>query len=220
MCKAVFFLIKRFLTPPSCTNNYWQTRRLRRFLDSHHGILLNIGSKSRSLGDKAIYLDVQPGAHVDLVCDIHALPIKDNTVAGIVATAILEHVHSPIQAVKECYRVLSAGGGIYASIPFMYGFHADPNDFQRYTHIGIRSLFSDFEILEVAKTRGIGSTLAGIMGEFFSILFCFNNETVYRCLRYAFGWVFFLLKYLDFLTVNNRFEYIIASGFTIIARKK
>jgi SAM-dependent methyltransferase len=172
------------------------------------------------LGDKVIYLDVKPGAHVDLVCDIHALPIKDNAVTGIVATAILEHVQSPIKAVKECYRVLSAGGGIYASIPFMYGFHADPNDFQRYTHVGIRSLFSNFGILKVAKTRGIGSTLAGIMREFFSILFCFNNETIYTCLKYAFGWIFFPLKYMDFLTVNNHFEHIIASGFTVIAGKK
>lgn len=118
------------------------------------------------------------------------------------------------------HRVLSAAAGIYASIPFMYGYHADPNDFQRYTHVGIRKLFSDFEILKVVKTRGIGSTLAGIMREFLSIIFCFNNEAIYKCLKHAFGWAFFPLKYVDFLTVNNRFEHIIASGFTVIARKK
>lgn len=212
--------IKSFITPPSPTNNFWQNKRLRRFLDSNHGILINIGSKSRSLGDKAIYLDIQPGPHVDVVCDIHALPFKDKVIGGIVATAILEYVHSPIKAVAECYRVLSVGGGIYVSIPFMQGYHADPNDFQRYTHVGIRKLFSDFEILEVVKTRGIGSTMAKILAEFFSIMFCFNNEPVYKGLKYLFGWVFFPLKYIDFLTVNNRFEHIIASGFTVIATKQ
>ena len=212
--------IKEYLRPPSLTNSYWQNRRLRKFLDSHHGILLNIGSKSRSLGDKAIYLDIQPGPHVDVVCDIHALPFKDNMSGGIVATAILEHVHSPIEAVAECYRVLSAAAGIYASIPFMYGYHADPYDFQRYTHRGIEKLFSEFEIEHLLKTRGVGSTMAGMLREFFSIAFCFNNETLYKCLKHAFGWIFFPLKYVDFLTVNNRFEHIIASGFTVIARKK
>ena len=220
MPNSLLFLIKRFLTPPSTSNNYWQNMRLRRFLDSHHGILLNIGSKSRSLGDKAIYLDIQPGLHVDVVCDIHALPFKDNMIGGIVATAILEHVHSPITAVSECYRVLYPGGGIYVSIPFMYGYHADPNDFQRYTHKGIEKLFSAFEIEEVVKTRGVGSTIAGMLREFFSIVFCFNSETIYKCLKYTFGWIFFPLKYIDFLTVNNRFEFIIASGFTVIVRKK
>ncbi len=212
--------IKEYLRPPSLTNSYWQNRRLRKFLDSHHGILLNIGSKSRSLGDKAIYLDIQAGPHVDVVCDIHALPFKDNMIGGIVATAILEHVHSPIKAVAECYRVLSAAADIYASIPFMYAYHADPNDFQRYTHKGIEKLFSAFKIEELVKTRGIGSTIAGMLREFFSIIFCFNNETVYKGLKHLFGWVFFPLKYIDFLTVNNRFEHIIASGFTVVARKQ
>ena len=62
--------------------------------------------------------------------------------------------------------------------------------------------------------------MAGMLKEFFSIIFCFNNETVYKGLKYLFGWVFFPLKYIDFLTVNNQFEHIIASGFTVVARKK
>ena len=172
------------------------------------------------MGDKTIYLDIQPCPHVDVVCDIHTLPLKDKVIGGIVATAILEHVHSPIKAVAECYRILSVGGGIYVSIPFMQGYHADPYDFQRYTHRGIEKLFSAFEIEELVKTRGVGSTMAGMLKEFFSIIFCFNNETVYKGLKHLFGWVFFPLKYIDFLTVNNRFEHIIASGFTVIARKK
>lgn len=213
-------LMRRLLTPPSPTNSYWQNKRLRHFLHSNHGILINIGSKNRSFGDEIIYLDIEPGTHVDVVCDIHALPFKGDTIGGIVATAILEHVHSPIKAVAECYRVLSAGGGIYASIPFMQAYHADPNDFQRYTHVGMRKLFSDFEILELVKTRGIGSTVGGILREFFSIIFCFSNETIYKALKHLFGWVLFPLKYVDFLTVGNRFEHIIASGFTVIARKR
>lgn len=211
--------IKEYLTPPSPTNNYWQNRRLKEFLDSRNGVTINIGSKNKSLGNDVFYADIEYGANLDIVCDIHDLPFKDNSIGGIVLTAVLEHVHSPVLAVAECCRVLKPEGGIYVSIPFMQGYHADPNDFQRYTHKGIEKLFSAFEIEKIVKTRGVGSTMAGMLRESFSIVFCFNNETIYKGLKHLFGWVFFPLKYVDFITVNNRFEHIIASGFTVIARK-
>ena len=221
MDKRFLQYIKAFLAPPSRSNSFWQKKRLGKFVEFHgNGPLLNVGSKNRGLGENVIYLDIQPSRFVDIVGDIHDLPIKSEVIKGIIATAILEHVHSPDRAVEECHRVLRAGGGIYASIPFMYGYHADPTDFQRYTHKGIKHLFSEFQLVEVVKTRGIGSTLVGILTEFFSILFCVNSKIVYRGLRYLFGWIFFPLKYLDFLTVQNRLEYIIASGFTVIARKE
>lgn len=47
-----------------------------------------------------------------------------------------------------------------------------------------------------------------------------NYEKIYKGLQRLFGWIFFPLKYLDFLTVNNPYEKIIASGFTLVAAKQ
>ena len=84
-----FRIIKALFTPPSPTNNYWQNKRLRRFLDSRKGVTINIGSKNRSLGNDVFYADIQQKADLDIVCDIHDLPFKDDSIGKIVLTAVL-----------------------------------------------------------------------------------------------------------------------------------
>lgn len=84
MMSITFRISKALFTPPSPTNNYWQNRRLKKFLGSRDGVTINIGSKNRSLGDDIFYADIQPGADLDVVCDIHDLPFKDNSIGGIV----------------------------------------------------------------------------------------------------------------------------------------
>jgi len=126
MHRSSMLQIKKYLRPPSPTNNYWQNRRLRRFLNSRDGITINIGSKNRSLGDDVFYADIQEGGDLDVVCDIHDQPFKDNSVGGIILTAVLEHVHSPILAVAECYRVLTPGGGDVCVHPLYAGVSCRP----------------------------------------------------------------------------------------------
>lgn len=112
MLRSLMLQVKEYLRPPPPTNNYWQNRRLRAFLESEKCVVVNIGSKNRSLGDDIFYADIQEGADLDVVCDIHDLPFKDDRIGGIVLTAVLEHVHSSIRGVEECLRVLSPGGRI------------------------------------------------------------------------------------------------------------
>ena len=102
----------------------------------------------------------------------------------------------------------------------MQGYHPDPTDYQRYTIDGIRKLFAKFDILQVVNTRGSGSTVAGLLREFFAILFSFNCIFLYKALRVIWGWVFFPLKYLDFVLVHNQMDHVITSGFTLIARTR
>ena len=41
------------------------------------------------------------------------------------------------------FRVLKPGGYIYSEVPFLQGFHADPDDYQRYTLQGLKILFNN-----------------------------------------------------------------------------
>ena len=42
------------------------------------------------------------------------------------------------KVVSEMLRVLKPGGELYCSIPFIFGFHASPHDYQRYTVEGFK----------------------------------------------------------------------------------
>lgn len=46
---------------------------------------------------------------------------------------VLEHVQNPNMVLAEAYRILVPGGHGYIAMPFLYGVHGDPGDFQRWT---------------------------------------------------------------------------------------
>ena len=56
--------------------------------------------------------------NADINCDLNQKwPFEDNSVAVIRATDIFEHLQDPINAMKECYRVLKPGGWIIGQVP-------------------------------------------------------------------------------------------------------
>lgn len=107
--------------------------------------------------------DIQPGANVDVVTDIHRLPFADATVGTVVCVEVLEHVHDPIRAVEEIRRVLQPGGtAILTSVMFM-PVHAHPWDFWRFTPEGFAQLLSSFET-SLAFGYGMDVLPEGVQG--------------------------------------------------------
>ena len=53
--------------------------------------------------------------------DIHALPIRSNSVDVVLAIDTIEHVKNPSQVIKECSRVLRDGGLLFVAFPPFYG---------------------------------------------------------------------------------------------------
>ena len=91
------------------------------------------------------------------------LPFASNAFGGALSTAVLEHVRRPGAAMAEIARVCAPGGLVYIEVPFLQGFHASPNDYQRYTSSGVAELLRDFQDVEVGVCVGPSSALSWVL---------------------------------------------------------
>ncbi|NVM20695.1 MAG: class I SAM-dependent methyltransferase [Desulfobacterales bacterium] len=71
------------------------------------------------------------------------LPIEDNFADIVLSNQVLEHVLDERKAVKETLRVLKPGGIFIGSVPHISPVHLEPNDFRRFTDMGIKKLLGD-----------------------------------------------------------------------------
>jgi len=104
--------------------------------------------------------DVWIGPRTKIVCDGHALPFADAAFDAVVCQAVLEHVLDPGRVVAEIHRVLRPGGLVYSEIPFMQQVHEGAYDFTRYTQLGHRRLYREFDELASNAVCGPGMALA------------------------------------------------------------
>jgi SAM-dependent methyltransferase len=139
--------------------------------------------------------DVAVGPSTDICLDAHRIPFADDTFDAIVAQAVLEHVASPPDCTREMARVLKPGGLVYAETPFMQQVHMGGHDFSRYTLVGHRRLFREFEELSSGVAVGPGSALAWALVYF--ILSFSTSKRSRQLLNALASASFFWLKYFD-----------------------
>jgi SAM-dependent methyltransferase len=88
--------------------------------------------------------DVEQGADVDVLADLHALPPDwANRFNALVAVAVFEHLERPWIAAKEVARVLSPGGFCYISTHQTFPLHGYPSDFFRFSKEALALIFRD-----------------------------------------------------------------------------
>lgn len=90
------------------------------------------------------------------ICPIEKIPVADDTFDFILCTQVLEHVPSPLAAVKELRRVLKSSGQLFITVPQGYGVHGEPYNFFYFTKYGLELVLEEagFEVVKIQERGG------------------------------------------------------------------
>jgi SAM-dependent methyltransferase len=189
-----------------------------RSFDLGTALVADLGSGTHRRDPNLVCVDGGEYGEVDIVGDLRTLPLVDGCLDGLISVAVLEHVPDPPAHIAEMYRVLKPGGRLLCFIPFMQPFHASPYDFQRYTDVGLRQQFGQFDVLGVRVGAGPTSALLWVLQEWLALVLSLGSRRLYRVILPVM-WILSPLKVIDLLLARHPNAAVIASGFVIEARK-
>lgn len=134
---------------PFCAHLEYVSQDFAQYDGTGDGVGLQMGSWDQS--------------HLDLVCDITAIPEPDASFDAILCTEVLEHLPAPLLALQEFARLLRPGGEAIITAPFCSITHFAPyhfyTGFNRYfyeTHLPALGL----EIVELEENGNYFEYLA------------------------------------------------------------
>jgi len=111
---------------------------------------------------------------IDVVLDISSrLPFADESFDTVFCCSVLEHVQRPWEALSELRRILSPGGTLLISLPFILHLHDLPHDYYRFSIYGAEYLAHEagFEIKKVAINGGFFHLVLNPVSIAFSVIF-------------------------------------------------
>jgi SAM-dependent methyltransferase len=191
-------------------------------------VIYDVGSKRARAGyfggppagASVTCIDIEPGPGVDIVADAQSMPqIPSASADCVLIVSVLQHLPSPQRAVDEAFRVLRPGGIVYVNVPFIFVYHRDPEDFNRFSVPGLEALCSRFERIASGSVRGPASTFCDLLIRFLGILLSFNSNALYAVVVYCGKWTLFWIKYLDIVIARYPTAYIMAGSPHFIGRK-
>jgi len=198
---ASYYTLFRPLLSPSYPFSF--ARFVRRNLDAG-AIAVDLGSGNVRRLPGLYTLDRMPYAEVDIVCDMRLLPFRPGGVDAFVSNVVLEHVPEIDRVVAEITRATRTGGRGIHVIPFLYPFHASPDDFQRYTHMGARGLFPGWRVAAQFPASGPFTLFNAMTAEVVSILLGFGRDRLRSLVYLGTAALLAPLKFLDVAFVGRR----------------
>lgn len=108
--------------------------------------------------------------------------IENEKYSAITCFNVLEHVYNHKNLISESARILKKDGLFVGSVPFLVNYHADPNDYWRYTWQSLEKIFMEAGMKPVKIiVLATGPIMAGylqiefIIPKFLKPLFIFSN---------------------------------------------
>jgi SAM-dependent methyltransferase len=159
------------------------------------GVLVDIGCGTKPYADtlkayvtRHIGVDHPDTLHdtgnIEIFANAYNTGLGSDTADTVLATAVLEHLERPQEAVNEMARILTPGGHVILTAPFFWHLHEAPRDFYRYTKFGLEHLIRDagLEPVEIRRLAGYFVTAAQEL--------CYYVEWRRRgALKWPVGWV-------------------------------
>ena len=175
----------------------------KEFLEKYNisGKVLELGGGPNSMNvDGVVNCDINAYSTVDIIGDARNLPFQDNTFDAIICNSVLEHIFEVDQVASECKRILKDKGYLFMCVPQICGRHHTV-DFFRWTLPGLKKQFSQFEIIDDGIILGPGMFINHlIVSMFISITpFTLLNKSI----TFVLEWLFFPLRFLDYLGRNK-----------------
>jgi SAM-dependent methyltransferase len=152
----------------------------RLFLTRHMrqvaGPVIEVGSKDYGnttsfrdvfAGNEYIGVDLSPGTNVDRVIDL-ALSTEGLAPAHfalVICCSVLEHVRRPWQMAENLMQITRPGGALYVAVPWVWRYHAYPDDYFRFSWRGITELFPGVAWRQQAYSTNIDNEFFEISGD-------------------------------------------------------
>jgi len=146
---------------------------LRHWVPRVDGPVLEVGSKEYGststfrefyAGAEYVGLDMAEGPGVDVVQDLTVSPgpLPQSHFALAICCSVLEHVRRPWRFAENLTRVVRPGGMLYMSVPWVWRYHAYPDDYFRYSHRGVMALFEEFDWTKAYYSTNVPSEFVEI----------------------------------------------------------
>jgi SAM-dependent methyltransferase len=86
---------------------------------------------------------MQTGTNVDVVLDLTTGTgdLSENYFDLIICCSVLEHVRQPWIMAENLTKLLKPGGHLFMSVPWIWRYHAYPDDYYRFSPSAIKALF-------------------------------------------------------------------------------
>ncbi len=110
--------------------------------------------------------------------DAHQLPVQNNSVKGILCFEMLEHCRYPAKILQELSRVLKDDGFLILSTRQYWATHGCPQDYFRYTQLGLIELFKEASF-DVVKTVPLGGPMS-IVASVINVNIPFLNKPILK----------------------------------------
>jgi 2-polyprenyl-3-methyl-5-hydroxy-6-metoxy-1,4-benzoquinol methylase len=100
-------------------------------------------------GFRVVTFDIDESRGPDVVGDICSYDFGGKRFDLVVASEVLEHLHSPHLGLENIRRILKRGGVLVLSTPFILPIHDRPHDYFRFTRYGLEFLLKDFHNVQI-----------------------------------------------------------------------
>lgn len=170
---------------------------------------------------KGIQKDIRDYSALDIVSDITAIPVDDESFDVVMCIEVIEHLPNPIEALSELNRVLKPGGKLIITAPFASLTHYSPYHYAT----GFNKYFYEHHLMNELKFKSIDIKANGNYFEFLAqeirrintVSFKYSNRKTNLFTKLAINVV---LNFLKNSSINDKgSEDLLNFGYNVISIK-